>query len=384
MTGTWVLALTGLVGEAAVVSRLSAQRVPIRRVTDVVELLALAQPGLTEGILVSAHFPQMTRDVAFQIARRGMPAWGLADPGDDVADRILRDWGVATVTASATLDLADLRGAPPPAQPPPNAAVVAVTGPPGAPGRTTVAVNLAAEWSGGAVLLDADVRAPSVGFHLGLPAGSPGVTAACRRAALGQLDHATLLAAAHRLGDIAVLATDPGASHDITAAGADGLLSACSRTRMITLVDCPAPDHGPLADAVLSRASLVISVAVPTALGIRRWVDGLAQLTAVGVPVVVVWNQVRSTRQNGRLGPDPMRRLSALVQSAAPGAQVAGLRWDPRAAAAMGSSAGTLAQVAPRSGLRRGIQRLAAGLQSRSELRPGEYREHERRDIPAR
>ena len=84
-----MLALTGLAGESALVTQLAGQRVPIRRVTDVVELLALAQPGLTEGLLVSARFPQMTRDVAFRISRRGMPVWGLADPGDDVAERTL-------------------------------------------------------------------------------------------------------------------------------------------------------------------------------------------------------------------------------------------------------------------------------------------------------
>lgn len=68
--------------------------------------------------------------------------------------------------------------------------VVTVWGAPGSPGRTTVAVNLAAELAlaGQRVLLiDADTVASSVAAHLGLLEESAGIAQACRQAELGRL-----------------------------------------------------------------------------------------------------------------------------------------------------------------------------------------------------
>lgn len=77
--------------------------------------------------------------------------------------------------------------------------IVTVWGAPGSPGRTTVAVNLAAELalSGARVLLiDADTVAASVASHLGLLEESAGLAQACRQADLGRLDSARLFKAA--------------------------------------------------------------------------------------------------------------------------------------------------------------------------------------------
>lgn len=73
--------------------------------------------------------------------------------------------------------------------------VITVRGPHGAPGRSTVAVQLAVELARagrGTALVDADTVAPSLALLLGLSDDAPGIAAACRRAELGGLDHAEL------------------------------------------------------------------------------------------------------------------------------------------------------------------------------------------------
>ena len=212
MSGHWVLALTGLAAEPAVVTHLGVGGPALRRVTDVVELLAVAQPAVADGLLVSARFPQMSRDVAFRLARSGIPVWGLVDPGDDVGERMIRDWGITAVTVRAGADvdalLADAR--PPQSRDAAGGLMVAVTGPAGAPGRSTVALNLAAEWAPRVLLVDGDSAAPSLGFQLGLPAGAPGTHGAGREAALGRLTEPVLRNACHQVGVFDRAARQPG------------------------------------------------------------------------------------------------------------------------------------------------------------------------------
>jgi MinD-like ATPase involved in chromosome partitioning or flagellar assembly len=130
-------------------------------------------------------------------------------------------------------------------------------------------------------------------------------------------------------------------------------------------------DADTIATAALTRAHVVILVAVPTALGVRRLVDEVPRLrAATASPLVVVWNQVRTRRQHGGLGSDPMQRLTALTRSVAPEAMVAGLPWDPRAVSRTVS--GTLCDQAPRSDLRQGIARLAAAVLHQERVTPGE------------
>ena len=88
------------------------------------------------------------------------------------------------------------------AAPPPNqktGGVITVWGPAGAPGRTTVAINTAAFIAAAhqpAVLIDADLTAPSIAAFLGLEATSSGVVAACRVASTPAPDSAGVLARA--------------------------------------------------------------------------------------------------------------------------------------------------------------------------------------------
>lgn len=93
----------------------------------------------------------------------------------------------------------------------PEAAVIAVWGPAGAPGRTTVAVNIAAELAAAGhrvALVDADPYGGAVAPALGLLDETPGFAAACRLAGAGSLDRAELERIAQRY-------TSPRASFDV-------------------------------------------------------------------------------------------------------------------------------------------------------------------------
>jgi MinD-like ATPase involved in chromosome partitioning or flagellar assembly len=73
--------------------------------------------------------------------------------------------------------------------------VIAVWGPAGAPGRTTLAINIAAELATAGfsvVLADVDTHGASVAPALGLLDEAPGFAAACRLAGAGSLDRVEL------------------------------------------------------------------------------------------------------------------------------------------------------------------------------------------------
>lgn len=73
---------------------------------------------------------------------------------------------------------------------PPEGRVIAVWGPQGAPGRTTVAIGVAEAWAHvrqRVCLVDADTYAPSITMALGLIEPTSGLAAACRHAEAGTL-----------------------------------------------------------------------------------------------------------------------------------------------------------------------------------------------------
>ena len=76
-------------------------------------------------------------------------------------------------------------------------------GRPGAPGRSTIAIELAVELARGGRhvgLVDADTHAPSIALALGLADEGPGFAAACRQAEFGALDARELTRVSTPLG----------------------------------------------------------------------------------------------------------------------------------------------------------------------------------------
>ncbi|WP_344553692.1 hypothetical protein, partial [Pseudokineococcus marinus] len=246
--------------------------------------------------------------------------------------------------------------------------LVAVWGPPGAPGRTTVATGLAAELAaaGDQVLLaDADTHAASAAQVLGLLDESPGLAAACRSAASGVLDGRALARAAVQvspglrlLGGVSRSSRWPELAPaslervwEVARAQADWVvvdLGSPLEADEELSYDTAAPRRNGAALSALAAADEVLVVGAADAVGLQRLVRGLADL-AEAVPAAprprVVVTRVRASA----VGSPPERRVrDALARFA--GAHDATLVPDDRAAHDAALLAGrTLLETAPRS-----------------------------------
>lgn len=152
----------------------------VRRCVDVADLLAAAAAGTARAVVLSADLRRLDRGVLAQLASARVAVVGLVVPGDEDAERRLRQLGLLHVlpadaaapvvaealrvavaempTAGPVGAPSDPRAALPVLGAPPRelaaargpGTVVAVWGPTGAPGRTTVAVGVADEAAGSA------------------------------------------------------------------------------------------------------------------------------------------------------------------------------------------------------------------------------------------
>ncbi|MGZ4444610.1 MAG: AAA family ATPase, partial [Nocardioidaceae bacterium] len=195
----------------------------LKRCVDLRDLLASASTGLADAAVLSARLPGLDVDSVAALRRSGLGVV-LVDDDPDGAERVRR-LGVTHVLGATDLDelvdailLAGVDGptatgeaaagdqSPDPAIEPEAAAgrLVAVWGPAGAPGRTTVAVGLATELAAlgrPTLLLDADPYAGAVGQHLGVLDEVSGLLAAARSANAGALDPDRLAGYARQVGE---------------------------------------------------------------------------------------------------------------------------------------------------------------------------------------
>lgn len=189
----------------------------IRRCADTAELLTVIEAGQASVAAVSADFPGVDGQLIAELTMRGARVLGVAGPHALVDARAFESWGVGHVhvLGSGTLDdtLHELvfQGAVPeahadgersrplaahPSTPPEGIArgVIAVWGPPGAPGRTTTACHIADALKSDSpvLLIDADTTAPSVAGMVGLLDEAPGTLAAARLIDAGTFNAAQL------------------------------------------------------------------------------------------------------------------------------------------------------------------------------------------------
>jgi hypothetical protein len=183
----------------------------VHRCYDLGDLLAVAAAGQAEAAVVAADTRWLDRDALTRLAAAGLGVVGVASASDEATERRLRQLGLLHVASDADppeglvdrarAALADEPGdadEPPapdqtPTQPDSDTRriLAAVWGPKGAPGRTTVAVNLAFEAAatGSQVLLvDADTYGGAVAQTLGFLDDAPGLAWAARLAGRGELD----------------------------------------------------------------------------------------------------------------------------------------------------------------------------------------------------
>jgi cellulose biosynthesis protein BcsQ len=281
------------------------------------DLLAVAAAGQAEAAVGSRRHP-LARPRRPGPARRRLRQLGLHHVGADT------DPPAALVDlARAALSAEPAPGppTPPDAPPPPDHdlphVLLAVWGPKGAPGRTTVAVNLAFEAAplvGEVLLVDADTYGGAVAQTLGFLEDTPGLAWAARLAGRGELDaprlwHATRPAAP---GAPRVLTGLPRAElwTEVRAGTWESLLELFRAAFPLTVIDagfCLEEDEELLYDQVrlrrnavtrlaLQRCDLVVAVARADPVGLHAFIRGYQELRDLGVPprrVRVVVNQLR-------------------------------------------------------------------------------------------
>ena len=204
-----LLLASGAAWESAALESLSAGSgvVVLKRCVDVDDLLASAATGQAHVVVLSLDAPGLDASATTHLRRHAVrPVAVVADPAsEETAARAAR-LDIATLvpvsglgglaeTVTTVEDLADtrIRDELVP-EPPPSGAddhrVVAVWGPAGAPGRTTVATAMASELarrSAPVLLVDADPWAAAVAQHLGILDEVSGVLSAARLTNGGQL-----------------------------------------------------------------------------------------------------------------------------------------------------------------------------------------------------
>jgi MinD-like ATPase involved in chromosome partitioning or flagellar assembly len=204
--------------------------------------------------------------------------------------------------------------------------VVAVWGPPGAPGRTTIAIGLAAELAGrgeATLLVDADTYGASIAQCLGLLDESSGLATASRAADRGSLDLTELSRLAPLVAERLRVLTGTTRADRWPELRAGSITAALDLARSLarwTVVDVgfcleqdeelsfdtAAPRRNGATLAALSVADHVLAVGTADPVGLQRLVRGLDDLRQVTAtePVVVV-NRLRA----GPVGSNPGRRI---------------------------------------------------------------------------
>jgi MinD-like ATPase involved in chromosome partitioning or flagellar assembly len=272
---------------------------------------------------------------------------------------------------------------PPPSIPPPteHGVVIAVWGPAGAPGRTTVAINLAAELAlaGQTVALaDADTYSGSVAPSLGMLDEAPGFAAACRLAGADSLDRAELQRIAQRYGperggfDVLTGIGRPSRWPELSASRVSGSLQRCREWADFTVVDTGfsleadddlsadlfAPRRNAAGIAALREADRVVAVGAADPVGLSRFLRAHVDLleTVRTDRVLVAMNKLRASA----IGLNPVGQVTQTLARFGGIQSAAMIPWDPAALDAAALTGRTLADVAPRSAARVAVRDLVA------------------------
>jgi Flp pilus assembly CpaE family ATPase len=402
-----------------------------RRCPDLADLLAVAGSGLAEIAMVSADLRGLDRSALDDLRECLVTVVGVYPPGDEIAELHLRQLGVSTlITADASgeviqeaLDALDGQHVPEgPTVPGPQAAwvadgsgsvgvgpqpegrpvssrgsessagtsgldsddgpdnvgsIIAVWGPAGAPGRTTVALNLASELARlgqPTLLVDADTYGGCIAQSLSLLDEAPGLAAATRSADQGSLDLAVLARLAPEvIPGLRVLTGIPKAERwpELRAAPLEHVLTLSRRLGRFTIIDCGfsleddeelsydtlAPRRNAATLTSLAVADRVLAVGAGDPIGLQRLVRGLQELGSVASPApLVVINRVRAAA----VGPRPERSIRAALDRFA---GIDELRFIPDDTASLDDALLTgrlLAESAPESAVRQAMLGLAS------------------------
>ncbi|MEO5993075.1 MAG: P-loop NTPase [Arthrobacter sp.] len=385
----------------------------VRRCTELAELLAACQSGLARAAVVAQGSEELTASLVDRLSAVGVAVVALTDSTEEMA-RLqgigvaaeLSGVGAAALAGRIQSAVSQLTGRDPllrqgDSSGPPDAGratessgggavdgaersgagkVIAVWGPAGSPGRTMLAVNMAAELAaaGKSVLLvDADSYGASVAAMLGLLDEAAGLAQACRLADQGLLNQEALLRIAApvvtKTGSFRVLTGITRADRwtELRPAALSLVLSRARQLAEVVVIDtgfCLESDEELSFDTMAPRrnaatlrslelADMVFAVGAADSIGVPRLVRGLAELESAvpGVSPRVVLNKVRQSA----VGRFPERQLRDAWERFGPTVPLSAfLPADPVATDAALLAGSLLLEAAPDSPLRRGIADL--------------------------
>ncbi|PKH37193.1 Flp pilus assembly protein, ATPase CpaE [Nocardioides alpinus] len=307
--------------------------VVLKRCVDVDDLLAAVTSGQADVAVLSLDAPGLDPASVAHLRRHAVRPVAVTPARSDDLDarEHAQRLGITAVVGPGELhtlptvvttveDVADTRGsvvdevllAPEPAAS--TGRVVVVWGPAGAPGRTTIATNLACEVARrrvGVVLADLDPYGGAVAQQLGILDEVSGLLSASRLAASGQLDE-RFPSVCRGIGEhLAVVTGLPRADRwrEVRTAQVDQLLERARATGEVVvdtgfcLEDEAGTDLGgrpgrnALTLASLEQADEIVVVGAADPVGLARLARGLVDLRerAAGVPVRVVVNRMRGS-----------------------------------------------------------------------------------------
>ena len=377
----------------------------VRRCADLAELLSAGAAGVAVVAVVSPDLRGLDRDALRHLAGHGVAAAGLVATDDGEGERRLRQLGVRTILhpgedpdgvdaaltalAGSRHDLpaeprdgdatADAADEPDRAVPTP---VTVVWGPTGAPGRTTVAVTLAAQLAAGGVrtlLVDLDTWGACVAQVLGMVDEAPGVAAAARASEQGRLDVPALARLAPEVVPrLRVLTGLPRADRwpELRSGAVEDVLRLARSVADHVVVDTgfaveddeelsydtAAPRRNASTLAALEAADRLVVVGAADPVGLQRLVravQGVAVLPSP--PPLVVVNKTRASAA----GPHPERSIGEVLQRFAGLEAVRFLPWAPQECDEALLAGRALTETSPRAPFTLAVAGLAAELDPR-------------------
>jgi Flp pilus assembly CpaE family ATPase len=384
----------------------------VRRCAELAELMAACQSGLARAAVVADGSEALTASLVDRLGAVGVAIIALTDSADEaarlrkigvasaltgvesselserIADAVDQLTGTGRTRAGSSSSLADTGAAlkTTPAEPAAlaegrgNGKIIAVWGPAGSPGRTTIAANIAGELAADGkqvILVDADSYGASVAAVLGLLDESAGLAQACRLADQGTLDVAALekiaTPVATTSGTFRVLTGITRADRwtELRAPALALVLERAKQSADVVVVDtgfCLEADEELSFDTMAPRrnaatlrplelADTVYAVGAADPVNVPRLVRGLVELEAA-VPQAspeVLMNKVRASS----VGRSPERQLRDAWERFGPAPELtAFLPYDAAAADAALLAGSLLLEAAPDSALRRAVRDL--------------------------
>lgn len=289
-----------------------------RRCVDVPDLLSTAASAGAHVALLSLDLPGLDADTVYRLGQHRVRTVAVAPPSSLRHARALGIQSTLGRDAIGELDqfLAGLTVPvavePAPAPATGEGAVLAVWGPQGAPGRSTLALSLAAELAASGkrtLVIDADPYGGTLAQMLGVLDEVSGLLAAARAANVGQLER--VAAHVYEIGsDLSLLSGLPRAAlwSQVRGGAVEQIVERSRAEFDRTIIDCGfsleaadqldavAPQRNFLTLQSLACADRVVAVGVADPVGLTRLARGIHELrdTVADAAITVAVNRHRT------------------------------------------------------------------------------------------